>query len=967
MRAAAIYLFIIMFLPQVLFGQEFTYTQYDIKEGIAGSVVYSIAQDDNGFMWFGTETGLSRFDGSKFKNFSTPEGLPGTEVLNVYPDSKGRVWMVPFKKAICFYYKDKIHNQINDSLLKKIELPGSVMYYAEASDRSFLVLGQEFLLILDSNLNKTAQFSGKDFNSNYFVNCSKSISGGFNILCNNGLFEILNGKVLKRMSFSVFTPHFNSSFLSSETLIYRNSLYKVSIVDLKTYSIKEGPFLPGLNKLCYLKNDYVVFNTPKGAAFHSSSALAKGNDHYLPAISVSNTFEDAEGNLWFSSIGNGVFKLNSTDIRTVSMVEDKGRKVGVTSLYVHDNFIFCGTELNSIHKFRHSEEGNVIRYFNERIDVMLSSITDLKVYNNKYLLYGTGMNIVKTNISGKLIDTIGSVSVKQIVPNNNRILVATGNHLLDVEVEKFSNIDTIWHGRTTSVAIGEGAYYIGTVNGLIKKSLKGEVRYFAEEIPLLSIRITAIKRDYKGGFWIATFGNGIVYLLNDQVVFHISEANGLSSNTCKSIFIDGDVVWAGTNKGLNKIVNTGGENFNIQNFYVSDGLASETINTILVHKGAVYVGTPLGLSFFNDQLLGSSSSCLLRWTSVKLGSRSVDLDSSSFVLLPPLENSVRFDFVGISYRSNGSIKYFYRLGGLDSSWQSTSETFVSYPSLPAGRYTFQVKAVNKYGVYSRELSLDFEIEPHWWERIWFRVLLILFMISCLFIGVKLYARYLQKKSAEKNRINQRMAELEQLALRSQMNPHFIFNSLNSIQQYVMDKDIEGANRFISAFSKLIRQTLDFSSRSQITIQEEIEYLRNYLELEKTRLEDQFDYVIHVQDSLEMTSLFIPPMILQPYIENSIRHGVRYRHDGKGLIALSISIQENRLVCEIVDNGMGRTYTIAHKSAMPIEYQSKGMTLTENRVNILNKVHKESIEVLIEDAFPNDDSFPGTRVLLKFPL
>ena len=126
-------------------------------------------------------------------------------------------------------------------------------------------------------------------------------------------------------------------------------------------------------------------------------------------------------------------------------------------------------------------------------------------------------------------------------------------------------------------------------------------------------------------------------------------------------------------------------------------------------------------------------------------------------------------------------------------------------------------------------------------------------------------------------------------------------------------------------------------------------------------------MIHVQDSLEATSLFIPPMILQPYIENSIRHGVRYRHDGKGLIALNITMQTNRLVCEIIDNGMGRKYTIANKSAMPIEYQSKGMTLTENRVNILNKVHKESIEVLIEDAFPEDVSFPGTRVLLKFPL
>ena len=212
-----------------------------------------------------------------------------------------------------------------------------------------------------------------------------------------------------------------------------------------------------------------------------------------------------------------------------------------------------------------------------------------------------------------------------------------------------------------------------------------------------------------------------------------------------------------------------------------------------------------------------------------------------------------------------------------------------------------------------------------------------------------------------------MMELEQMALRSQMNPHFIFNSLNSIQQYVIDKDISGANKYITSFSRLIRQTLDNSSREKISIKDEISYLSNYLELEKTRMENMFDYSIVCNPALPANDIFIPPMLLQPYIENSIRHGVRYRNDNEGKININIDIDGVNLICTITDNGIGRRQSQLYKGSRIIEYQSRGMSLTEERIKLINAFNTRNINIVIEDLEDSQQLSAGTKVIISFPV
>jgi LytS/YehU family sensor histidine kinase len=246
------------------------------------------------------------------------------------------------------------------------------------------------------------------------------------------------------------------------------------------------------------------------------------------------------------------------------------------------------------------------------------------------------------------------------------------------------------------------------------------------------------------------------------------------------------------------------------------------------------------------------------------------------------------------------------------------------------------------------------------------------LIGLLFLAVtgllvSLIIRRIRKREQEKTVTSKRISELEQLSRKAQMNPHFIFNSLNSIQQYVMDADVAGANKFISGFSRLIRQTLDFSSKREISLEEELDYLTNYLELEKTRLEGAFSWSVFIDESVLPSDYYIPPMILQPFVENSVRHGLRFRKDRGGKVTITVKREKDDLICILEDNGVGRKAAMQYKSITPINYQSKGLSLTADRIIMFNKEHEQKINMHIDDLEDNFHHSMGTRVTISFPV
>jgi len=185
--------------------------------------------------------------------------------------------------------------------------------------------------------------------------------------------------------------------------------------------------------------------------------------------------------------------------------------------------------------------------------------------------------------------------------------------------------------------------------------------------------------------------------------------------------------------------------------------------------------------------------------------------------------------------------------------------------------------------------------------------------------------------------------------------------LNSIQQYVAERDITGANNFITDFSRLIRMTLDLSTNTFINMSDEIEYITTYLKIEKTRLENQFDYSINIDNSLHLHEIYVPPLLLQPYVENSIRHGIKYKKQNKGMISICVQRKDTAILVSIEDNGIGREAAQQYKSQYHIQYQSKGMSINNDRIDILNSYNHKKIKVLINDLYDSRHEAAGTRV------
>ncbi|UYQ93373.1 histidine kinase [Chitinophaga horti] len=337
------------------------------------------------------------------------------------------------------------------------------------------------------------------------------------------------------------------------------------------------------------------------------------------------------------------------------------------------------------------------------------------------------------------------------------------------------------------------------------------------------------------------------------------------------------------------------------------------------------------------------------------------------VTLTYRQNFISIEFKSLQYHQE-RLRYFFKMDGVDERWVNAQGLLTArYTNLAPGNYTFRVQSVNTAGIVSENMTtLSIVVKPAFWQTWWFRLLLILFGLSLVY-GYFQARLYLVKRD-EKRRaaFQQQIDQLEMKALRAQMNPHFIFNSLNSIQTFMLKNETEQALSYLSRFARLIRNVLDHSQLNNITIAKELEMLENYLELERLRLAAQFDYQIVIDPDLDIDYTEIPSMIIQPFLENAIWHGLLHK-TGKGLVILSFQIVNDRILCTVEDNGVGRDAATAIKQAASQKHISKGLQITRDRLSLYNSRFGMNASFDIEDLKDAEGNPIGTRVNLWFPL
>jgi len=943
-------------------AQQHSYVHYDVHDGLAGSTVYAMAQDKQGFMWFGTETGLSRWDGTHFQTFTTRDGLPDNEILKIFVDSKNRVWLIPFNNTIAYYWEGIFHTQVNDSILRKVSDTTMIQGVVEDAAGNILIQRTTSANIIGVSGNIT--HIKEPFHGAFYIRAGISHNGRFCIFHTiwNGyaLAEVEGARLVERRR--VMTFQLNSTNLvylgpdlqiwqeQDSTVFYdqvRDTLFKLLRPD-------------GLIGVSYISSDVVMLDTYTNTYLidiHQEKIV----DSFLQGKPVSAVFRDSEANTWFCTLGKGVYRMGSPFVKNY-FFQAGNDNIPVFSIQRFQHSLYIGADRHALYRLdlATGRLDGPRRYG----DITRGRIMQMLVVDSQRLILGTDMGILflKKVVHLGLPEAIKSLQLTR----DSLLLVSSNYYVTERTLKDFRKRDTLWPDRSTcAFKANDGTYFIGTPKGLYALKKSQPSIFLGSRWPVLACRISAICEAQDGLLWIATNGNGLIGYKEGRIQYNITDADGLTSNICRSLLIKDGNIWVGTDKGLNKIIQQDSA-LTIIPYTMADGLASDIVNTVYVEGNEVYVGTSEGVTYFDERNISKTSICILQMTDITVSNHRWPQDTTGLVLQHK-DNNINFNYVGISFKSAGNIVYSYRLLGLDTTWRTTRETFISYPSLPSGNYELQLTASNKFGIKSRMASVKFTVEKLLWEKTWFWVLALLSCAVCLFLLFRYRLTRIRRKEAEKADIAARMAELEQMALRSQMNPHFIFNCLNSIQQYVIYRDVPGANEFISQFSHLIRTTLKISTCEVISLEDEIDYIRTYISLEKKRFDNKFNYEIVVAPEVDVNECHIPPMILQPYIENAIRHGIGLRKDNKGMLEVRMEYREKYLVCIIEDSGVGRKMAAQFKSQNAILYQSMGMSLVRRRIEMYNMTNKRPAQIYIEDLVDIEGVGKGTKVTILFPL
>ncbi len=951
----------------LLYGQEYGYTHYAITNGLPGQHIYYIYQDKDGFMWFATEGGVCRYDGNQYKVFTLADGLPDIEIFGMYSDTNDRLWMLPFKKSLCFYKHGKFHTSENTPYLDKVKVKNRLYGVTEDSEQNIWLYEDSFIYMIAPS-GQVTTFSVLDkIPIEYCTKIAPSSNGGILVSMKNGVYHFNRNKVRQ---LETHTPWKEGASIPLRHVgLSKDMLVSMSLTEkgYKAISFKYNKTLflshPQNNNISIVNDSTFFMCTPFGAYQYNFLNPAQNGRAFLHGKNVGFVYEDKEHNLWFSVLGDGVYKLSSLEIRNFKFEKLSDDNLPISFLTKENqNYILSNSSgvvfiTKDFKKFtRHIIDSTLHT-------IWPSSIRYIKkTSDNKNWLIIDSDCIEKYDLNFKRIAHIAISSKTIFDPPGREILITTFNSALVFDEDVFTISETLWTERTTAIFRSKaGIIYIGTLSGLYIHNKNNQHEFMGDTDSLLRHRPSVFGEMDNGTVLVGTYGNGLIGLQNHNVRFHFSQENGLSNNIITAIITAGTDLWIGTSKGLNRI-SFQKENYSITQFGLADGLISDNINKLTLKNDTLYIGTPNGISLFNINKPNQPSSCYLKVTKVVINGHE-RLIQNSYTLTPG-EKDFSIEFAGLSFKSEGGIHYKYRITGLFE-WRSLTQNSLQLAALPFGNFTLELMAINKFGVTSEPVFIGLKLPKPFYRNTYFIVLVI--MVSVFgFVGIGyLRLRLTQNHQREKELVNSKMVRLEQYALQAQMNPHFIFNCLSSLQHYLYENNVKEGNRLLTRFSSLVRQTLDNSSQLFISLDDEIKYLTNYLEVEQIRYDHKFHFEISVDDDLPVERVNIPNMILQPFVENAIKHGIRYVSDGK--IDISFSIERDMLICSVKDNGIGRNNTKSSRGILHDSHHSKGLSLTSRRINLLNSMANGNVMLSIKDLVDEAEKSLGTQVIVKVPL
>ncbi|MBI1836620.1 MAG: histidine kinase [Flavobacteriia bacterium] len=957
------FIFFISFIG-IAFSQKTSFVTYSTNEGLPQSQVTSIVQDQNNYLWVGTLGGLARYNGKDFVTFSSVDGLLNNRVTFL-SYLNGAIW-VGHEGGISKIYKGKIQKwrlakNENDIVVSNILLFRNKIIISTKGAGLFQLSDKNLVKInIDKNDSQYIEniFIDKDFlyvTNKSFIYRTKNISSFKKIIdIKEGAisdFKISNNKALITSSSSgyfefdlikwklkyIYIPFHSNEFskifidskgnkwiISTIGLIKKTEDNKLELLDEKSglptwdisyvYEDKNGGIWLGSygkGLISYPSHNIKFYNQSNG---------------FLSDL-VTNIKQDKNENIWLSSYDKGIFILNKKG--EIIPVKSKSSCIWTSALNV-DNAHWFGTETG------------LMKIMNDKSEIFGSKVNTLYRINNHQMYIGAydGVSFYNKGKINKLsnLSNIDIGPVRALTLMDGKLYCGTDKGLFLYEKGKFIFNSKI---QTTVYCLEKdgGVLWVGTEEGLFKMENNKIKRVFISSVPSSNFIIFL---NIKNGKLIIGTNNGLFIVdTSNNDVKHISKKEGLVDVECiiNSSFIDKqNRLWFGTVSGTAV--------YDLENSISNKIKPTLNISSILInHQAVAYT------KYSKD---------------LNINGLPVDLN------LPFNKNNLSFQLDGITMNNHEELQYQYWIEGLDEKWSlPTKNSMLTFSSLPAGDYVLHFKAVIGKKLYSNEIVLPLVINSPFYKTWWFSVFILIVILAIIALLVKLkIKRERQKNYNETLEYKSRLMALEQKSLNASMNRHFIFNSLNSIQYFINSQDRLSANRYLTNFAKLIRKNLDSTVEegSMITLNQELEGLELYLSLEAMRFKDRFDYEIHVDDEIDTESIKVPSMLLQPFIENSIIHGILPNETQKGKITIGVSADENILTIQIDDNGIGIENSLTQKSTENGDHKSQGMEITSKRIDLIKKLSHQSFELIGPFQIKeNNRLINGTRVLLKIPF
>lgn len=991
-----------------------------MEDGLPDAHITGIVQDVDGFLWIGTTNGLSRYDGTEFRNFfydRHKNTLPGNNITNIVTyDSSHLVIATTTGLTLLNIHTLQFKNFLVNSRPVMFSRDNSFRHIVIDSFRNIWAGTRTALYCLSPDLKILKTFRGyseKDYNKermNYVGNIELLPGNEILVTLENTKTDLVNLLVYNRQSDSLqllcTLPRHPYHILSQFTAGNKYIDEKGNVHFIKLIGDSLSSFDPVTQKLHATR--FSIRNTTMGQhnqAIHMVKAgdqsmacvFEEGGFSMLPSsfssrngtLALSRQFadkiinaikKDKDGNLWIGS-SNGLYKSIgiSKNVQSILLDHNKQTVWNLWRIFFINDTIWVAAEASGFFKLT------------KELTLLDNIVLD------KSPLFKIAWSVLQTEAKDTLwLNTqVGSRWYHQPTKATGTLSINGKPAAMDekpITVAFKDSRGLTWMG----IGFGNGvAQYNPTTRSFIHyPSREGNNR--------LPIRYPmAIAEDHETNLWMGNQdGAGLVRWIRKTNRFEIITPDYFS--TFDNAYINSllcyrkEVLWIATNNGLFRYHIPSRQ---FTKYDVSHGLPSNAVTSITEdNKGRLWVGTSNGLSylqsrenrfvnfmhpgtlpepgitdvvydpgsqkiffttnhylntFLPDELVTQSPSLSIKITGVAIDNKEQPVHT--YYTIPHSRNDISFSFTAINLADGPLNKYYYRLKGEE--WLPIGhQRQINFLNLSPGDYAFSLRAVNNTGIWSNETTVRFTIRRPWWQTWWF-VIAALAAIAGLIT-------YLVKKRIENIRhvaeMKQKIAETEMMALRAQMNPHFVFNCINSIDALIQSNDKYHATVYLNKFAKLLRNILDSSKQNTISLAKDLETLQLYIDLEQLRYENKFTASINAEESLLQDDYKVPPLIVQPYVENAILHGLKNRPGNKGKLVVTVSKQQEHIEFVIEDNGVGRD---ALKNGMPKQNSSYGMQMSSDRVKFFN--NENSASVVVTDLKNNGEA-AGTKVqvLLK---